>query len=153
LLDASGSVAIDPEDLPDGGLVAFEWLLDPGTPGERPLGTAKVQEATIPLGTHDVRLRVTDWIGGSATTVLRTRIVDTRPPMLGVSVRPAILFPPTGKMVPVHLTLAASDACDPDPRIALIDITSTDGPGVVGRDVQGADFGTPDTEMSLRAAL
>jgi hypothetical protein len=151
VLDASDSVAIDSEGRPDGGLVAFEWLADPGQPTQRFLGASKIQQAALPLGIHTIRLSVTDWNDGTATAEFTTRISDTRPPILTVSASPTALWPPDHRMVPVHLSISAADTCDPTPRVELIAVSSSEGGVGSSDDIQGADLGTPDADVQLRA--
>ena len=151
VLDASASTAIDPEARADGGLVAFEWVADPEQPTRRVLGTSKIQQARLPLGTHTVRLKVIDWLGGAATADFTTRVSDTRAPTLSVSASPSVLWPPDRRMVPVHVTISSADACDPGPRVELVGVTINEGNAALSMDIQGADLGTPDQDVLLRA--
>jgi endo-1,4-beta-xylanase len=54
-------------------------------------------------------------------------------------------------MVPVHVTISSADACDPGPRVELIGATSNEGNAGLAMDIQGADLGTPDQDVLLRA--
>src|SRR5439155_325804 len=125
---------------------SFEWWADLASPIPRFLGTSRIQQATLPLGTHTVSLKVIDWLGGIDTADLTTRISDTVPPTLTVSATPAIVWPPDRRMAPVRLTIASSDACDSAPRVELIAVGSSEGNAVASLDIQGADLGAADEE-------
>lgn len=84
------------------------------------------------------------------------RVVDTRPPVIVVSVSPAVLWPPNHALVPIVATVSVSDAADPLPIVRLISITSNEpdnrtGDGDTTGDIAGADVGTPDLSFALRA--
>jgi hypothetical protein len=109
-------------------------------------------------GLHEVTLLMMDWEGQQDTDTVLVSVRDTVAPSLFVRPRPSYLWPPTHRMRRVELELEVSDACDPSHEVALVAATSSepdDAPG--GRDgktrddIQGADLGTPDTEVFLRA--
>ncbi len=78
-----------------------------------------------------------------------------QPPTINVSLSPDVLWPPNHKMVTIVANVTASAACDPDPTIELVSVTSNEpeqGPGKKhSPDIMGADFGTDDMEFQLRA--
>ncbi|HKY34158.1 MAG TPA: NHL repeat-containing protein [Candidatus Polarisedimenticolia bacterium] len=81
---------------------------------------------------------------------------DETPPILSVSVSPAVLPVVSGRLYTIVATVAAEDACG-DARVSLVSITSSepdDAPGQDDghstRDIQEADFGTADFEFLLR---
>ena len=158
LLDGSGST--DPDDAAGGApdIVRYEWILDPGGPAESLLAEGKVADAVLPLGAASIALRVTDSAGESDVAPGATAVLDTTAPDLRVVAEPAMLWPPNHKRVRVRLRLAASDLCDPDPVVALASATSSEpddapGPadGATTGDIAGADPGTADEEIFLRA--
>lgn len=94
-----------------------------------------------------------------AETTALVRVVDSTPPDLRVvRVTPDSLWPPNHRMVPVHVELAVEDACDPAPSVRLVSVESSEpddarggGDGRTVRDVQGAEPGTDDRDVLLRA--
>lgn len=83
---------------------------------------------------------------------------DTTPPEISVSASPNLLWPPNHKMVKVNLAVQVQDSCDPDPVVILYSVTSSEpddapgnGDGKTKNDIQGADIGTFDLEVKLRA--
>jgi hypothetical protein len=63
VLTLDGTASRDPDSAPGtlDDLVEFVWLLDPGLPMEHLLGSGPVLTVTIPLGVHEVGLRLTRW--------------------------------------------------------------------------------------------
>jgi len=49
----------------------------------------------------------------------------------------------------VHVTLASDDVCDPAPRITLVSVVGSEP--MAANDVAGADLGTADADLQLRA--
>jgi hypothetical protein len=156
----NGSSSTDPDSSPgtNDDIVQFDWILDAGGPSEAPLGTGETLNATVPLGAHTVTLRVTDTSGGSDSTSIPVSVVDTVPPLLTITGSPTQLWPPNHRLVPITVSLQATDLCTPTPSVRLISSTSNefddapgDGDGNTTGDISGADLGTPDTEVSLRA--
>ena len=150
-LDGSAS------DAPAGGIVAYEWIRDPGAPGETPLGTGPIVSAFLPLGASTVELRVTDSAGQIGTARTSITVEDTTPPELAVSATPATLSPADHRLVDVSVAVAASDRCGAA-SIVLTAATSSepdDAPGSSDgntvNDIQGASFGTADFNVLLRA--
>ncbi len=77
---------------------------------------------------------------------------DTTPPPVSLSISPPVLWPPNHRMVPVQVTWAVNDACDPSPQVMLSSVVSSepdDAPessdGNTTGDIQDASIGTPDT--------
>lgn len=58
-------------------------------------------------------------------------IHDTTAPVIrSLSVSPSVLSPPNHKMVPVTVSVTASDICDPSPRSKIVAVTTNEpGPG------------------------
>jgi hypothetical protein len=140
-----------------GGIVAYEWIRDPGAPGETPLGTGPIVSALLPLGASTVELRVTDSAGKVGTATTSITVEDTTPPDLAVSATPATLSPADHRLVDVAVAVAASDRCG-TASIVLTSATSSepdDAPGSSDgntvNDIQGATFGTGDFDVLLRA--
>jgi calcineurin-like phosphoesterase family protein len=154
-----GSASHDPDSTPgtNDDIVSFEWIESFGLPAEALLGTGSVLSHEFPLGAHAVTLRVTDHAGATATAGTTVTVADTTPPEIFVGVSPGTLWPPNHHMATVHAAVEASDACGA-PIVTLISVTSSepdDEPGRGGgrtiHDIQGADIGTADFDMKLRA--
>jgi hypothetical protein len=81
---------------------------------------------------------------------------DTTPPHLSVTATPTKLWPANHNLIPVNVTVAASDDSGAAPVVTLVSVTSSEpdeGPGAgnTGNDIQGAALGTFDTQFLLRA--
>jgi N-acetylneuraminic acid mutarotase len=112
----------------------------------------------LPLGTTSVTWVATDQSGNHASCEQSVLVRDTVPPALDVFTDPASLWPPNHEMVQVHIGWDVHDACDPQPEVSMISVTSgepDDAPGnndgATANDIQGADIGTPDTQLLLRS--
>ena len=55
-LDASASTDVDSTPGTNDNIVSFEWIRDPGRPGEQALGSGSVLNVTLPLGAHTIEL-------------------------------------------------------------------------------------------------
>jgi len=75
---------------------------------------------------------------------------DRTPPRLTVSATPASLWPPSHKLVPITVTVQASDDTGPHPTVKLVSITCDDAcdPAL---DIVGAEYGTDDRQFDLRS--
>ncbi|HKQ97939.1 MAG TPA: thrombospondin type 3 repeat-containing protein, partial [Candidatus Polarisedimenticolia bacterium] len=155
-----GGASSDPDDVAGGesDLVRYEWFLDPGGPAESLLAEGRVVTTVLPLGTSSMALRVTDAAGETDVALLAVTVRDTTAPALTVLAGPALLWPPNHRPVPVHLTLAAADVCDPAAGVVLVAATSSEpdnapgpGDGNTTADIAGATPGTPDQDVLLRA--
>ncbi len=112
--------------------------------------------ALFPLGTTNVTWTAVDGSSNSSSAGQQVKIQDTTPPMLTVSLSPAVLWPPNHKLVGIVATIVATDACDTAPQVRLLSITSNEpdnagGDGNTTSDIQGAVFGTDDRQFLLRA--
>jgi len=118
LIVLNGSATEDPDSHAgtQDDLASFEWLRDPGLPGEQPLGTGSVLPLLLPIGTHSLGLKVTDTMGESDMSAFTLTVRDTVPPALQCpGLAPTECSGPEG--APVLVVATASDACDPAPAI------------------------------------
>lgn len=157
-LDGSASADADSSPGTHDDLVSFEWLEDFGARGERLLGMGERLPVVLSLGPHRLTLRVTDTAGESGTSEVVVTVVDSTPPSLTLSTDPAVLWPPDHRMARVRVSWEAHDVCDPRTRVGLVSVTSSEpddaggnGDGATTDDIQGADPGTADTGIGLRA--
>lgn len=159
LVTLDGSLSSDPESTPgtNDGIVEFAWYEDFGLPTEALLGVSEILMVNFALGDHAITLRVVDSQGLTDADEVVVSVLDTTPPEIMVSVNPALLWPPNHRLVDVTTTHTASDACG-TVNIALVSVTSNEpddapgaGDGNTVADVQGADLGTADFHLMLRA--
>jgi len=154
-LDGSGSSD------PDNNLAIYEWFAAFGTSNQHLLGTGLHLDAALPLGTTEVTLRVTDADGLQDTDSMTVTVLDPVAPTLSVATDVTELWPPNHQMVDVHATVQASGGlCSPTPAFVLQGVQVADetapknGRGLGGQndsDVAGAELGTADLELQLRA--
>ncbi len=128
-LDASASTDADSTPGTNDDIVSFEWIRDPGQPGEQALGSGSVLNVTLPLGAHTIELRVTDSKGLTDTTQTVVTVVDSSPPLLTC---PAAITRecsgPEGAQVQVLAT--GSDACSSTVTITGSRSTGADASGI-----------------------
>jgi hypothetical protein len=112
----------------------------------------------LPIGTFTITLVVNDGTVDSDPDTVEITVIDDTPPELSVSVSPDTLWPANHKMVPVSLDVSVSDNCDANPDIVLTSVVSNEpddapggGDGHTTNDIQDADIGTEDYNISLRA--
>ena len=68
-----------------------------------------------------------DGSGNSGSCISTVTVKDTTPPVIGsIMANPAAIWPPNHKMVPVSVTVAATDVCDPAPVCRIAGVTSNE---------------------------
>jgi hypothetical protein len=77
---------------------------------------------------------------------------DTEPPIVTLSVTPDILWSPNHRMIAITPAITATDNVDPNPRVELVGVTTTEpddaqGDGHTVNDVQV----TPDGQIFVRS--
>jgi hypothetical protein len=157
-LDASGSADVDSSPGTHDDLASFEWFEDFGAPGERRLGSGEHLGVTLPVGAHHVTLLVTDSAGETDAAGALVTVQDLLPPALTISANPPLLWPPDHRMVSIAVSWNVRDLCEPSVGVALLSATSSEaddapgaGDGTTIHDIQGAEIGTPDASLNLRA--
>jgi hypothetical protein len=140
-----------------GAIILYEWFENYGTPYELSLGTGVQVQASLPLGTHVITLKVTDAYGYNSTATTEQTVRDTTAPVVRVSTNPVGLWPADHRMVDVLATPAAVDVCGGS-TIVLVSVTSNepddaagDADGNTTGDIQGVTTGTDDRNFQLRA--
>src|SRR5206468_2216253 len=111
-LDASGST--DPDSSPgtNDDIASFEWFENPGQPGQSVLGSGRVLNTTLPLGTHIIGLVVTDSKGATDAAQTAVTVRDSTPPVL---VCPVPTLAECSRVGGSQITVVAtaSDVCSP----------------------------------------
>ena len=157
-LDGSASTDADSSPGTNDDIVSFEWFENYGQPGEQHLGSEERLDIVLPLGVHTVTLKVTDSAGESSSDTVLVTVVDTTPPVMSVAAEPFFLWPPNHALARVSVAGELRDLCDPNPVFVLVSVSSSEpddapgtGDGSTTGDIAGADLGTPDSEIELRA--
>ncbi len=78
------------------------------------------------LGTDKIQACFTDAMAVKTCATAEKIWQDTTPPVLTVSVTPEILWPPNHKYRNVEATVVATDKVDPNPKIELVSVTSSE---------------------------
>ena len=150
-----GSHSSDPDSTAgtNDDIATFEWLVNGAV-----AATGATATVTLPTGATTVTLKVTDKAGASATDDVVITVADTTPPQLVLAAQPSSLWPPNHSMRDVHVRADVVDACTPPGTIQpiLVSASSSEpdnglGDGDTENDIQGADLGTPDHDVMLRA--
>jgi HYR domain-containing protein len=112
---------------------------------------------TYPLGQTEVSMTATDASGNHAGCSFPVTVRDTTPPLISSTVTPSVLWPPNHRMVDVGASVAATDTCS-TPAVVLTSVTSSElddspggGDGNTTGDIQGAQNGTANFDLQLRA--
>jgi hypothetical protein len=111
---------------------------------------------TLTEGVYNVEYRSVDLAGNTEQIRAEVVQVDKTAPTFSISVNPSEIWPANHKMVPVTVTLNATDATSQVARMVLDSITSSEsangqGDGNTSADIAGAQYGTNDTTFELRA--
>jgi hypothetical protein len=97
-----------------------------------------------------------DAVGNLGSVIATVSNIDRIAPTLRITLDHNDLNPPNHKMVKIHATLTSQDNNSGSLSIILKSITSNEpdnglGDGDTQNDIQGANFGTLDTDFELRA--
>ena len=100
--------------------------------------------ATFALGMTPVFCKATDASGNVAEASFDVRVVDTTPPMIkDFKVTPDDLWSPNHKLLPVSLTVSATDAMDRTPACQVVSVDTNE---LIIR--PGSDKDEPDWEIT-----
>ncbi len=109
-LDGSGSEDADSTPGTNDDIVLFEWFENFET-DETPLGEGEGLGLTLPLGAHEITLRVSDAGGSQRTETVTVEVVDTQGPVVVCPVMTNVeCAAPQGSFVALSAT--GRDACD-----------------------------------------
>ncbi len=116
-LDGSGSFD------PDNDVLTYTWT----DALNNVVGTGVSPVVTLDLGTHTFTLTVDDGWGGTDSDTVVITVEDTTPPdITSVTASPNVLWAPNHKMVPVTVSVVATDACDATPTCEIVSVTSNE---------------------------
>jgi arabinogalactan endo-1,4-beta-galactosidase len=107
-------------------------------------------------GENVVQYRSTDLLGNIEEVQSVTVKIDKSAPTLNVSFNTSVLTDRNHTLIPIKASVEGADTLSGLERIELVSITSNQpgngkGDGDTLHDIQGADFGTFDTDFLLRA--
>jgi hypothetical protein len=115
----NGSASFDP----DGDPLMYSWT----DALNNEIATGPTPAVTLPLGTHILTLTVDDGQGGTDTDTVEITVQDTTAPTISkVGASPDTLWSPNHKMVPVAVSVSATDVCDPSVSCEIISVTSNE---------------------------
>jgi hypothetical protein len=127
----------------DGHIALYEWFEN----GEL-LATGPAPAVPLPVGVHSIILRVRDDDGGTNDDLVVVRVQDTRAPVISMSVAPTRLWPPNHTMRLVASDVAATDACDPKPSLAIT-VTSDEPVNGLGDGDTAPDWSVEQDDAGL----
>jgi uncharacterized delta-60 repeat protein len=144
LVSLDGSASYDPDGEP---IISYSWA--------GPFGTATgVNPAVLlPLGSNNISLTVADASAPSMPALTQVTVVDTIPPTItSVSASPAKLWQPHHKLVPVTVSVSASDVCSATTTCKIVSVKSNEPVNGKGDDDTAPDWKiTGNLSVNLRA--
>lgn len=110
----------------------------------------------LPLGVTRVVFTATDGVGNTDVAAAYVTVLDTLPPSIDVTLSRDVLWPPNHKMADIIASVMVEDNCDSALVYELVSITSNEpddgkGDGHTTGDIDGVEWGMPDTAFQLRA--
>ena len=138
---------------PAGAVATYSATATDNKDGAVPVVFSPPSGSTFPLGENLVVATAEDFAGNIAVASFGVNVVDTTPPTItAASASPATLWPPNHQMVPVTISVAASDIADPAPRAKIISVSSNQPANGTGDGNTPGDFEiTGDLTVNLRA--
>lgn len=121
--------------------------------GMLPVTCSEVAGSVFPIGVTSVACSATDRAGNSASATFTVAVVDTTPPaILTLATTPNMLWPPNHGMVPIVMTLSASDLVTAAPVCSITNVTSSEPDNGLGDGDTAGDIGAvAGFGVSLRA--
>ncbi len=78
----------------------------------------------LPTGAHTITVTVSDASGNNSSADVSFKVVDTTAPVIhSLTATPNVLSPPNHQLVPITISVTATDTCDPAPVSKIISIT------------------------------
>jgi K319-like protein/copper-binding protein NosD len=129
----------------DGDALTYVWTSASGG------GAGPTLSRTLPIGTHLFTLTVSDGNGGFASDTVAVTVVDAAAPTISaVSATPSVIPQTNHVMVPVTVSVSASD-CDPAASCRIVSVASNEPTDGLGDGDTGPDWEiTGDLSVNLR---
>ena len=103
------------------------------------LGQSLTAGTQLGLGNYTIVVTVTDASGNSSTANVSLKVVDTTAPVINsLTASPNTISPPNHRMVPVTLSVSATDNCDPAPVSKIVSITCNESASAGEMQITGA---------------
>ncbi len=141
---------------PTGAGIVNEWTTAPEVELEN--AETLTPTGTFPLGVTTATLTSTPDVGTPESDSATVTVEDTEPPVVRIKADPYYLWPPNHDLKEVEIQVRIRDRCSgqDDFAVELIDAKSNEadngrGDGNTDNDIQGADIGTDDRNVRLRA--
>lgn len=81
----------------------------------------------VGLGQHAIVVTVTDLSGNSTSGSISFTVADTTAPVIqSITASPSVISPANGRVVPVTVSVSATDNCDASPVSQIISVTSNE---------------------------
>ncbi|HEX8617701.1 MAG TPA: HYR domain-containing protein [Thermoanaerobaculia bacterium] len=126
---------------PDGAAVTYTATASDVVEGSVAVTCAPVSGSTFAAGTTLVSCTSADSAGNTATGSFAVTVLDTTPPQItSATVSPDLLWPPNHQMVPVTVTVVATDLVDPAPIVRIVSIASNQPVNGTGDGDMGPDW-------------
>jgi predicted outer membrane repeat protein len=133
----SASISVQVSDS-KGHALLIQWIVNNQVvqtdqiPAAQPTSAGQsTYTALYPDGPTNVSVVVNDGESDPITQSTSVIVRDTTPPVItSIGASPNVFSPPNHKMMPVTISVAATDICDPNPSSKIIAVTSNEpGPG------------------------
>ena len=132
---------------PGGETLEFTWTGSFGT------ATGPTPTVTLPKGTHEITLTVNDENGGVASDTVVITISDKIAPVfVNLTATPSSLLKANHQMVPVRVSVTATDNCDSSVTCRIISVSSNEPVNGLGDGDKSPDWMvTGNLTLDLRA--
>jgi len=95
----------------------------------------------FPFGTTTVTCFAVDFAGNATSKFFNVTVQDTTPPTVtSITVNPTTLWPPDHRMVPITVTVTATDAVDSSPTSTIVSVSSNQPTNGTGDGDQSPDW-------------
>jgi probable HAF family extracellular repeat protein len=125
------------------------------TPSDQVVVTQEPAAGTVVgLGVHAVVVRAVDAAGNATVKTVSLHVVDQAAPVIhSVAATPNVIRPANKQLVPVTVSVVATDACDPQPINKIVGVLSSDPAAAEPDRTTTPDWViTGDLTVDLRAA-
>jgi hypothetical protein len=111
---------------PAGATVSFIVSAYDAVDGDRPVTCDALSPSFFAFGTTTVFCASSDKLGHVSTGEFDVVVQDTTAPAITTATaNPSALWPPNHRMVPITLTVTATDAVDPAPVVQILSVSSS----------------------------